>query len=117
MLLVFVALTCAWPAAADAAKKPPKKKAKPLLVCRRGCPYATIQAAANAARPGQTVRVKPGRYVEGVVLKGHAKDRVTIHGLGTQPQETVIEGKGAKQAGTSNPAQNGVFADEADAVT
>ncbi len=117
ILLAVAALLLAVPPSEAAKAKPVKKKAKPLLVCRRGCPYSTIQAAANAAKAGQTIRVKPGRYVEGVVLNGHAKDRITIRGLGTTPEETVIEGRGAKQAGTGNPAQNGVFADEADGVT
>ncbi|WP_354700151.1 hypothetical protein DSM112329_00415 [Paraconexibacter sp. AEG42_29] len=99
-----------------AAKKAATKKKKQLLVCRRGCPYSTIQKAVDAAAKNATVKVKPGTYVEGVVLTGHAKDGISIVGLGTKPQEVVLEGKGAKRA-DGNPAQNGIFVDGADNVT
>lgn len=93
-----------------------KKKAKQLLVCRRGCPYSSVQKAVNAAHKGQTVKVKPGTYVEGVILTGHSKDNISIVGLGLTPKDVVLEGHGAKAA-DGNPAQNGVFVDGADNVT
>ncbi len=106
-----------------AKKKTTKKKAvkkkttkKKLLVCRRGCPYSSVQKAVDAAGKGATVQIKPGTYVEGVDLKGHGKDGIIIEGLGTSPEQVVLEGKGAKRA-DGNPAQNGIFADEVDNVT
>jgi hypothetical protein len=124
-LLALVAMAIAVPtsvatassptAAKTAAKKTTKKKAKKLLVCRRGCPYSSIQKAVNAAKKGQTIRIKPGTYVEGVQIKGHSKDGIKLVGLGTKPEEVVLEGKGAKQ-GDGNPAQNGIFADGTDGV-
>lgn len=97
-----------------AKKKPAKAKAKALLVCRRGCPYASIQKAVDAAPKGATVRIKPGTYVEGVEVKAD-KDGLKLVGLGTTPKEVVLEGKGAKRL-DGNPAQNGVFVDGADNV-
>ncbi|MCW3014955.1 MAG: hypothetical protein JWO02_2047 [Solirubrobacterales bacterium] len=97
---------------AAAKKAAPKKK---LLVCRRGCPYSSIQKAVDAAPKGATVSVKPGTYVEGVDLKGHAKDGLKIVGTGTKPEQVVLEGKGAKRL-DGNPAQNGIFVDGADNV-
>jgi len=98
------------PAAAQAAKKAPKT----VTVCRRGCRFSKIQKAVNAVRKGGTVRVKPGTYVEGVVVKGHKKDRITIRGTGSAAK-TVLQGKGAKDS-SGNPAQNGIFVDGADGV-
>lgn len=95
-------------------KKKTTKKRKPLLVCRRGCPYKSIQTAVNDARPGATVRIKPGTYTEGVDVKAD-KDGLKIVGLGTKPEEVVLEGKGAKRP-DGNPAQNGIFVDGADNV-
>ncbi len=99
-------------------KKTTKKKTAPkpkaLLVCRRGCPYSSIQKAVDAAKAGATVRIKPGKYTEGVTVKD-TQDNLKIVGLGTKPQEVVLEGKGAKRA-DGNPAQNGVFVDGADGV-
>lgn len=48
-----------------------------LVVDRVYGPYATIQAAVNAARPGQTVFVQPGTYAENVVV---ATDYISIVG-------------------------------------
>jgi hypothetical protein len=88
---------------AHAAKR---HRAKKLLVCHHGCPYRTIQSAVNAARAGQTVRVKPGKYSEGVIVKGHAKNGLHIVGTGTDPTKTILDGKNAK--GRGGAAQNGI---------
>jgi len=40
-------------------------KAATITVCADGCNYSTIQAAINAANPGDTIEVGPGTYIEG----------------------------------------------------
>jgi Right handed beta helix region len=102
-------------AAAPTAAAAKKKKLKKLTVCRRGCRFSSIQKAVNRAAKGATIRVKPGTYVEGVVVKGASKDKLKIVGTGKTAKKVVLEGKGAKTAG--NPAQNGIFVDGADGVT
>jgi hypothetical protein len=109
------AATAAPKASSAAAKQAAKKKKKPLIVCRRGCPYSSLQKAVNDAPKNATITVKPGRNVEGVDVKGHAKDGLKIVGGGTKPEQVVLEGKGAKRL-DGNPAQNGVFVDGADNV-
>ncbi|MTD45155.1 hypothetical protein GKE82_12845 [Conexibacter sp. W3-3-2] len=118
------AATAAGPTASSAAtKKPAKKKATKkkatkkvtnFTVCRRGCPFSSIQKAVDAAPAGATVKIKPGTYTEGVDVKD-TKDNLKIIGLGTKPEEVVLEGKGAKRP-DGNPAQNGIFVDGADNV-
>ena len=106
------------PATAQAAAHPAKaaaKKPKTVTVCRRGCAYSSVQKAVDKVAKGGTVRVKPGTYVEGVVVKGHKKDGITITGTATA-RKVVLQGKGAKDP-SGNPAQNGVFVDGADDVT
>ena len=105
------------PKASPTAAKPAaaKKKKKALIVCRRGCPYSSLQKAVNDAPKNATITVKPGKYVEGVDVKGHAKDGLKIVGSGTKPEQVVLEGKGAKRL-DGNPAQNGIFVDGADRV-
>lgn len=99
------------PAAVHAAKKAPKT----VTVCRRGCKYSKVQKAVNAVRKGGTVKVRPGTYVEGVIVKGHKKDGITITGT-RSAAKTILQGNGAKDS-SGNPAQNGVFVDGADDVT
>lgn len=109
------AATTKKPAKKKTTKKKPKKKVTNFTVCRRGCPFSTIQKAVDAAPAGATVKIKPGKYTEGVDVKAD-KDNLTILGLGTKPEEVVLEGKGAKRP-DGNPAQNGIFVDGADNVT
>jgi hypothetical protein len=47
----------------SAAAKPPQQ-----TVCPNGCPFTSIQAAINAAIPGATITIGPGKYVENVVV-------------------------------------------------
>ena len=56
-----------------------------LTVCGHGCKYRTIQSAVNATGPGATIKVKPGTYVEGVVVSGHKHDGLHILGQGLTP--------------------------------
>ncbi len=114
----MAAAVVAVPTTAPAATHPAQaaaKKPKTVTVCRRGCAYSTVQKAVDAVRKGGTVKVRPGTYVEGVVVKGRKKDGITITGTAA-PRKVVLQGKGAKDA-DGNPAQNGVFVDGADGVT
>jgi len=58
-----------------------------LVVAKDAAPYSSIQAAINDAVDGQVVEVKPGTYVEDVVLKSG----VTL--LGECTRSTIMEGK------------------------
>lgn len=109
---------------ATASKKGKKKKSKQknFEVCLHGCKYRTIQKAVDAAgsfkfkkknkKIKAVVKVKPGKYVEGVVLDGTLKKKnyegLTIMGTKSNPRKTILEGKNAK--GELGPAQNGVEA-------
>jgi hypothetical protein len=66
----------------------------------------------NAAKAGQTIRIKPGTYVEGVIVKGHGKDGLHIIGTGASPTKVILEGKGAK--GPGGAAQNAIEGDGVD---
>lgn len=83
-------------------------KAKPhtFTVCKHGCLYSTIQGAVNASGKNATIKVKPGKYVEGVIVSGHKHDGLKIIGTGKTPAKVLIEGKHAK--GPGGPAQNGI---------
>lgn len=60
--------------------------AKPPTVCAKGCQYASIQAAVDAAQPGATITVGPGVYAGGVTIE---KDLALV---GAGARRTVIEG-------------------------
>jgi hypothetical protein len=108
---------------AQASKKSKKKpKSKVFEVCLHGCKYRTVQKGVDAAggfkakkknsKVKAYVKIKPGKYVEGVVLDGTKKkkdyDGLTIMGTKSNPRKTILEGKNAK--GELGPAQNGVEA-------
>lgn len=58
--------------------------------------YRTIQAAVNAAKPGDTIRIADGTYREGVKVKGANKRYLKIIGNPAKPEKVVIDGKGLK---------------------
>lgn len=84
-------------------------KTKALVVCKHGCVYTTIQSAVNHSGRGAKIDVKPGRYVEGVIVRGHAHDGLRIIGTGKKPAAVLLEGKNAH--GPEGAAQNGVEGD------
>ncbi len=111
--------------AAQGGKKP---KAKVFEVCKHGCKYRTIQRGVDAAgafkakkknaKVQAIVAVKPGRYVEGVVLDGTLKrksfDGLRIEGTKKSRKKVVLEGRNAK--GELGPAQNGIEAIDVDGL-
>ncbi|HEX6752025.1 MAG TPA: hypothetical protein VF093_00360 [Solirubrobacterales bacterium] len=128
-VLAVALLTCmaaaqsaASPNAAAKKGKGKQPKNKVFLACKHGCKFHTIQRAVNAAgsfkdKPKNAkvqaiVKVKPGKYVEGVVLDGRLRkkefDGLKIVGLKKDPHKQVLEGKNAK--GELGPAQNGIEA-------
>lgn len=107
-----------------------KKQAKTKVfeACKHGCKFNTIQKAVNAAgafkfkkanaKVKVTVAVKPGKYVEGVVVDGTAAkknfDGLTIEGTKVSRKKAVLEGKNAK--GELGAAQNGIEAISVDGL-
>jgi parallel beta-helix repeat protein len=103
-------------------KKNKVPKSKTWEVCKHGCKYKTIQKAVDAAGSYKAkkkykkvkayVKIKPGKYVEGVVLDGTKKkknfDGLTIAGINKNAKKAILEGKNAK--GELGPAQNGIEA-------
>lgn len=112
-----VALTVGVVAApAQAAKKrKPKKPTKTVFVCKKRseCRIHSLQQGVDAVAPGGTVKVRPGVYSGGVLVRGHAKDGIRIVGTGDDPSDVILEGKDVQ--GTAG--QNGVFVDGANNVT
>ena len=58
-----------------------------------GKTFSSIQAAVDAAKAGDTVRIAPGTYKELVRIQGPAKSRITLEGAGNR---TVIDGEGTR---------------------
>ena len=90
-------------------------KPKTFTVCKHGCLYSTIQGAVNASGKNATINVKPGKYVEGVIIKGHKHDGLRIIGATKNPAKVLIEGRNAK--GPGGAAQNGIEGDGVNNLT
>jgi len=109
-------------------QKKKQAKAKTFEVCKHGCRYRTIQKAVDAAgsfkvKKGNakvkvTVAIRPGKYVEGVVLDGSKRkknfDDLVIKGAKKNRKKVVLEGKNAK--GELGAAQNGIEAVDVDGL-
>jgi parallel beta-helix repeat protein len=129
-LLLGLCLAFTGLSAQAVAKDGDKKQAKTKVfeACKHGCRYHTIQKAVNAAgsfkfkkanaRVKAIVAVKPGKYVEGVVVDGTLKNKnfngLTIEGAKKNRRKTILEGKNAK--GELGAAQNGIEAISVDGI-
>ncbi len=88
-----------------------------LTVCASGCQYSTIQAAVNAANPGDQISVGPGTYAENVVIP------ITISIMGSGPTTVVYPAVNGPKCGDSPGAgtlctgSSTVFLVQADNVT
>ncbi len=80
LLAASVAVACGVAPALAMAHK--KSSHKTLTVCKHGCVYTRIQAAVNASGRGATIRVKPGKYVEGVIVSRPQARRSSHHRTG-----------------------------------
>src|ERR1700754_4543023 len=106
----------------------PMKKTNPSVfeACHHGCHYRTIQKAVDAAgayayknpKAKVTVAIRPGKYVEGVVVDGTERkmrfNGMTIEGTKKDPKRVILEGKNAK--GELGAAQNGIEAISVDGL-
>jgi hypothetical protein len=109
-------------------QKKKQAKAKTFEVCKHGCRYRTIQKGVDAAgsfkaKKGNAkvkaiVAIRPGKYVEGVVLDGTKRkqsfDDLVIKGVKKDRKKVVLEGKNAK--GELGAAQNGIEAISVDGL-
>jgi hypothetical protein len=114
------------PAAEGGAKK--QATTRVFEVCKHGCRYRTIQRAVDAAgsfafEKGKAdakavVRIKAGRYLEGVVVDGTLRrkdfDGLTIMGATRNRRRTILEGRRAR--GEAGAAQNGIEAIGVDGI-
>jgi parallel beta-helix repeat protein len=130
LVLVVCLSLGALPAPAAAAHGGKKQQAgtKTFEVCKRGCRYRTIQKAVDAAgsfkakrgnaKVKAVVAIRPGKYVEGVVVDGTLRkkdfDGLTIEGTKANRRKVVLEGRNAK--GELGAAQNGIEAISVDGI-
>ena len=120
---LFALAMIAVPAQALAGKGKSKSD-KPLVVCKHGCKYKTIQSAVDKAKKGAKIYVLKGTYVEGVVVEGKKFNGLSIQGMvektkktksgkkkttykKAKPQKVVLEGTNAKTPDGSS-ANNGI---------
>ncbi len=76
-------------------------------VCKHGCDYRTIQDAVDDTGKKAVIKVKPGTYREGVVVRGSKHDGITIKGTSKDASDVVLQGKRAKDP-NGQPANNGI---------
>ena len=116
----FLAIAMLAVPASAIAGKGGKNKSKALVVCKHGCKYRTIQKAVNKAgktdKKNDVIKVKPGKYVEGVQALGKKFNGLTIKGTSKNASKVILEGKNAKDP-IGNPANNGIEIADAKNVT
>ncbi len=107
------------PASALAGKKGGGKKNKALVVCKHGCKYRTIQKAVNKAKKKKhaVIKIKPGKYVEGVQVLGKKYNGLTIKGTKSNPRKTILDGTNAQLPDGTGVANNGIEVSDAKNVT
>jgi parallel beta-helix repeat protein len=110
----------------DPAQASKAQKKVVFEACKHGCRYRTIQKAVDAAgsfefqnpKAKVVVAIRPGKYVEGVVVDGTARrmdfDGLTIEGTKKNRKRVILEGKNAK--GELGAAQNGIEAISVDGI-
>jgi Right handed beta helix region len=113
LLVPAAASAASYPDPSDPGTPSPRPGGKATLkVCKRGCAYKSIQAAVDAARAGDTVKVADGTYKPskaiGISVSGHAKDGIKVIGNRRNPRKVVIEARGK---------QNGLIVQDANGVT
>jgi hypothetical protein len=124
LLVAFVVAMLVVPAGALAQNYPPpgnpgggggkvRGKAKTLTVCKKGCRYKSIQKAIDVARGKDTIRVKKGKYSEGVQIVGRRYNGLKLIGDPKHPGRVVLNGKKVK----GGDAQNAVLINNSDDVT
>jgi len=98
-----------------------KHKNKALVVCKHGCKYRTISKAVKKAgktkKTDDMIKVKPGKYVEGVQVLGKKYKGLTIAGTSKNAEKAIIEGKNAQLPGGLGVANNGIEIADASNVT
>jgi hypothetical protein len=126
--LLAIGLTGVASATTYPAPGKPSVKGKPkgpfhtLTVGKHG-KYKTIQAAVDAAKAGDTIKIANGTYKEGVLVASQAKRYLKIVGNVADPSKVVLEGKGivgkdVKRAGVPFVTnQDGIMVSGADEVT
>ncbi len=126
--LLAVGLTSVASATSYPAPGKPSVKSKPkgpfhtLTVGKHG-KYKTIQAAVDAAKAGDTVKIANGIYKEGVLVAGQTKRYLKIVGNVADPSKVVLEGKGivgkdVKRNGVPFVTnQDGIMVSGADEIT
>lgn len=119
-LAAALAGTLALAAGAQAVTYPPpanpKTIAKPKgpfttrTVCAKGCDFKKIQAAVNASKAGDTIKVAHGTYRELVTVKGASKRYLKIIGDPKNPEKVLLDG-------SKFPAGSGITINGAAEVT
>lgn len=89
---------------------PAMASAATYTVCKHGCKLRTIQSAVDKAKGGDTIKVKPGVYAEGVVVEGHKYDNLKIKGVGNR-SKVILEGRRATGPGGTNNGIEGYQVD------
>jgi hypothetical protein len=88
----------------------PKGPHKTYTVCKKkSCDFQSIQMAVEAARAGDTVRVRDGVYREAVKVNGSGKRYLKLIGNTKNPSKVQLRASGSMQ--------NGIFVNDADEVT
>ncbi len=105
-----LALALVVPATAGAVDYPPPKNpgsvpGKPkgpfkTLQVGKGKKHKTIQAAVNAAKAGDTIKIANGTYKEQVKISGQNKRFIKLIGNPAKPDKVVLEGSNTLQNGT-----------------